>query len=109
VLAGMSSPEKSLPRSIRIRELEKQPIPLIRDSILKSSKLGDILEVFHYHGCGLRENIFCKLSVSRSFEILPCKNSEAYNAKPLPIFENFISRNPILFDSFFTLFLNPWM
>jgi hypothetical protein len=111
VLAAMSSPEKSLPRSIRLRELAKQieAIPFIRDSILKTSKLGDILEVLNWYGCGSPENIFCRLSVSRSFEILPCNKSEAYNAKPLPIFENFKSSSPILFDSSSTLFLNPWM
>lgn len=119
VLAAMSSPEKSLPRSIRLRELAKQmeSIPFIRDSIFKPSKLGDILEVlysgrgFHYEPARLRPNIWCNLSASRSFKILPCKKSEAYNAKPLPIFENFRNRNPkpILFDSSFTLFLNPLM
>jgi hypothetical protein len=109
VLAAMASPDKSLPRAIRLRELVNQveAIPLIRDSILKISKLGNILEVFHYYGCGSRENIFCKLSVSRSFEFLPCNKSEAYNVESLPIFEDFISNNPILFDSSFTLFPNP--
>lgn len=117
VLAAMSSPE--IPRSIRLRELAKQmeAIPFIRDSIFKPSKLGDILEVlyrgggFRYEPAGLRPNIWCNLSASRSFKILPCKKSEDYNARPLPIFENFRNGNPqpILFDSSFTLFLNPLM
>jgi hypothetical protein len=105
----MSSQEKSLRRSIRLRELTNQmkAIPYIRDSIFKPSKLGDILEVFYRYGSPGSMN--CKLSVSLSFEMLPCKESDAYNAKPLPIFQNFISSRPILFDSSFTLFLNPSM